>query len=151
MGAHGAFAVTPRDLFDELGGFDEQTFFMYCDDVDYSWLVRESGHRVVFQPAAVVFHDKRLRHDGAWQPTSAERYYSAQAALLLAHKWSRDDVVGPGGLLLRLVQDRRVHAPPSRSSDARRQAGMLVPQRDQAHAVAEFRDDGYYTTHRYVL
>ena len=145
-----AFAMTPRDLFDELGGFDEQTFFMYCDDVDYSWLVRESGHRVVFQPAAVAFHDKRLGTDGAWQPTSAERYYSAQAALLLAHKWSRDDVVA------RVSASFESSETPE-FNDAveefrrREQEGVLVPQRDQDHAVAEFREDGYYTTHRYVL
>ena len=145
-----AFAMTPRALFEELGGFDEQTFFMYCDDVDYSWLVREAGRKVVFQPAAVVFHDKRLSVDGAWQPTSAERYFSAQAALLLAHKWSRDDVV------------QRVSAYYETSEvpefvDAvaelarRKQEGLLVEQRDAGHTVAEFREDGYYTAHRYVL
>ncbi len=47
-------------------------FFMYCDDVDYSWRVREAGKQVVFQPAAVVFHDKYLSNDGRWMPTSAE-------------------------------------------------------------------------------
>lgn len=145
-----AFAMTSRDLFDELGGFDEQTFFMYCDDVDYSWLVRESRHRVVFQPAAVVFHDKRLGTDGAWQPTSAERYYSAQAALLLAHKWSRDDV-------LARVADSFSSSEIPEFTDAvaefrrREQEGVLVPQRDQDHVVAEFREDGFYTSHRYVL
>lgn len=145
-----AFAMTPRDLFRELGGFDAQTFFMYCDDVDYSWLVREAGHRVVFQPAAVAFHDKRLGTDGAWQPTSAERYYSAQAALLLAHKWSREDVV------LRVAASFESSETPEFTAAVeefrrRQQEGVLVTQRDQAHAVAEFRDDGYYTTHRYVL
>lgn len=35
-----ACAVTSRDVFDEVGGFDAETFFLYCDDVDYSWRVR---------------------------------------------------------------------------------------------------------------
>jgi hypothetical protein len=48
---------------------------------------------VVFQPAAVLFHDKRLSTEGKWQPTSAERFYSAEAALIMAHKWSRPDLV----------------------------------------------------------
>jgi GT2 family glycosyltransferase len=145
-----AFAMTRRDLFEELGGFDEQTFFMYCDDVDYSWLVRESGHRVIFQPAAVAYHDKRLGTDGAWQPTSAERYYSAQAALLLAHKWSREDVVAR-------VASYFASSETTELTDAvaefrrREQEGVLVPQRDPEHRVAEFHDNGYYTEHRFVL
>lgn len=145
-----AFAMTPRVLFEELGGFDEQTFFMYCDDVDYSWLVRESGHRVVFQPAAVVFHDKRLSADGAWQPTSAERFYSAQAALLLAHKWSRDDVVAQ---VAATFEGSRVAELVDAASEFRRrtETGMLVTQRDEEHVVAEFHDNGYYTAHRYGL
>jgi hypothetical protein len=145
-----AFSMTPRDLFEQLGGFDEQTFFMYCDDVDYSWLVREAGRTVVFQPAAVAYHDKRLSLDGAWQPTPAEHYYSAQAALLLAHKWSRDDVVA------RVTATFESSEVPEfvdavREFRRRQENDLLVEQRDPDHAVAEFRTDGYYTEHRYVL
>jgi GT2 family glycosyltransferase len=145
-----AFAMTPRDLFDELGGFDEQTFFMYCDDVDYSWLVREAGRKVVFQPAAVVFHDKRLSLDGAWQPTSAEHYYSAQASLLIAHKWSRPDVVDRVATWF-AGSDVPEFVDAVEEFERRRAGGELVPPRDPEHTVAEFRADGYYTEHRYVL
>lgn len=145
-----AFAMTRRALFEQLGGFDEQTFFMYCDDVDYSWLVRESGHTVLFQPAAVAFHDKRLTTDGAWQPTSAERYYSAQAALLLAHKWSRDDIVAEVASSYESSETPEfVEA--VQEFERRKKEGLLVAQRDPNHEVAEFRANGYYTTHRYVL
>lgn len=145
-----AFAMTSRELFDQLGGFDEQTFFMYCDDVDYSWLVREAGRTVVFDPSALAYHDKRLSTDGAWQPTGAERYYSAQAALLLAHKWSRDDVV------TRVADHFRASNVPEfvdavQEFERRRKDGALVPQRDPDHRVGEFLDNGYYTEHRYVL
>ena len=144
-----AFAMTRRTLLVQLGGFDEQTFFMYCDDVDYSWLVRESGHKVLFQPAALAFHDKRLSLAGAWQPTSAETFYSAQAALLLAHKWSRDDVVA------RVLDDFSTSPVPEYRDAAaeflrRRDTGALVTQHDPEHLVGEF-EDGYYTTHRYAL
>jgi hypothetical protein len=141
--------MTPRALFDEIGGFDEQTFFMYCDDVDYSWLVREQGRYVVFQPAAAVFHDKSLSADGGWVPTHAEQVFSAQAALLLAHKWSRDDVLD------RIIIDFD-DSPVSVYNDAavefrrRRDAGLLVPQRDPDHKVGFF-EDGFYARHRYAL
>lgn len=61
-----ACAMTPLSLFRELNGFDAETFFLYCDDVDYSWRVRLLGYKVIFQPGAVVFHDKHLSNEGLW-------------------------------------------------------------------------------------
>lgn len=144
-----AFAMTRRSLFEAVGGFDEQTFFMYCDDVDYSWLVREAGLYVVFLPSAVVFHDKELSTDGRWLPTGAERFYSAQAALLLAHKWSRDDVVSE---ILEHFGQSEVDAEQRAAEEflRRRDEGVLVPQRDAAHAVGTF-IGGAYAVHRYSL
>jgi hypothetical protein len=144
-----AFAMTRRSLFDTVGGFDEQTFFMYCDDVDYSWLVREAGLFVVFLPNAVVFHDKELSVEGRWVPTGAERFYSAQAALLLAHKWSRDDLVDD--ILAQFdaspVDDEQRAAQEFRR---RRDEGRLVPQRDPGGDVGTF-VGGAYAEHRYAL
>jgi GT2 family glycosyltransferase len=82
-----AACVVPYKLFSKLNGFDEM-FFMYCDDVDFSFKARKNGKRVIYSPSAVVYHAKRLTSEGQWQPTSkAEIYYSAEAALLMAYKW----------------------------------------------------------------
>jgi GT2 family glycosyltransferase len=43
MWASTACAMIPVALFSQLGGFDAQSFFLYCDDVDFSWLVRRAG------------------------------------------------------------------------------------------------------------
>lgn len=88
-----ACALTSRASFTRVDGFDADTFFLYCDDVDYSWRLRLAGLRVVFEPAARVFHDKRLTTTADWPSSPAERYYSAEAALLLAHKYSRPKLV----------------------------------------------------------
>lgn len=37
----------------------------------------------------MVFHDKSIDHHGRWKTTKAERRFSAEASILLAHKWSR--------------------------------------------------------------
>ena len=76
-----ACAMVPAPLFRKIGGFDADSFFLYCDDVDYSWLTRLEGYSVIFQPAATAFHDKRLAADASWAPSASERYYSAEAAL----------------------------------------------------------------------
>lgn len=54
-----AFAVR-RDVFQALGGFDED-FFLYMEDTDLSLRVRLAGWRCLFVPNSVVYHDYRLR------------------------------------------------------------------------------------------
>lgn len=145
----GAFSLVRRSAWDEVGGFDEATFFLYCDDVDLSWRLRQSGHLVVHQPAAVVFHDKDLSAEGAWVPTEAERYYSAEASLLLAHKWSRDDVLHEMVRALESSPDE-VHHRAVAEFTRRCEADSLVPQRDPDHLVGVF-VDGNFAPHRFQL
>jgi GT2 family glycosyltransferase len=147
--ASGAFSMIRRELFRELDGYDADSFFMYCDDVDLSWRVRETGRTIVFHPSAVVFHDKRLTVDGAWQPTAAEHYYSAQAALLLRHKWSREDLVDK---VLKVYDKSELdeHRDAAEEFRRRREAGELVAQHDPDHVVGEF-VEYQYAEHRYAL
>lgn len=50
-----ACMVTPRELFEKLGGFDEM-FWNGNEDVDYCLRLRAAGYRVVYQPQAVLLH-----------------------------------------------------------------------------------------------
>jgi GT2 family glycosyltransferase len=132
-----------------LNGFDAESFFLYCDDVDLSWRLRLEGLKIIFQPSAVVFHDKRLSEDGQWTPSDAERYYSAEAALMLARKYSREDITR------RLVQQFRTSGVDylqraASEFESRRMAGTLPTALDPSHSVAEF-VDGFYTRHRFPL
>ena len=91
--ASGACMMIRAELLQQIGGFDGDSFFMYCDDVDFSWRARLAGYQVIHQPSARVFHDKRIQVDGRLVVSDAERYYSAEAALLMAWKYSRPDLV----------------------------------------------------------
>ncbi|MGB3625710.1 MAG: glycosyltransferase family 2 protein [Henriciella sp.] len=51
----GASMMIRRDLFLEVGGFDE-TFFCYCEDVDLGFRLRLRDERCIFVPSAVVHH-----------------------------------------------------------------------------------------------
>jgi GT2 family glycosyltransferase len=55
LGATGAAFAIRRGLFEELGGFDSD-FFMIFEETDLCWRVWLRGYRVVYVPAAVVFH-----------------------------------------------------------------------------------------------
>ena len=133
-----ACALVPRKMFQEHGGFDADSFFLYCDDVDFSWRLRLAGQRVILQPSAVVFHDKRLTDDGKWNPSSAERYYSAEAALFLTYKYSRDDLVES---LLETFSRSEVEISEARGPHLYREAcrGRVPPQLDPEHRVSEFK------------
>ena len=144
-----AFSLISRSVFDKVGGFDAETFFLYCDDVDFSWRVRLRGYSAVFQPAAVVFHDKRVSLDGKWLPTSAERYFSAEAGLLLPYKWSREDLVDR--ILTEFeASDDEVLQRAARTFTGRRDKELLPAQLDYENKIAEF-TDGYYASHRFAL
>ena len=144
-----ACAMIPFSLFRRLGGFDADTFFLYCDDVDFSWSVRLAGYKVIFQASATVFHDKRLSTSGRWQPTNSERYYSAEAALLLAHKWSRPDIVTK--ILAAFASDGDEFTSRARDTfEKRRNNGELPEPIDPGHEVGQF-VNGMYGAHRYDL
>jgi len=51
----GAFMIVRRPLIDELRGFDED-FFLYGEDQDLAWRVRERGFAVGYIEDAHVFH-----------------------------------------------------------------------------------------------
>jgi hypothetical protein len=44
-----------REVIQEVGLFDEQ-FFMYCEEVDWAWRIREAGWQVLCAPSARVTH-----------------------------------------------------------------------------------------------
>lgn len=142
-----ACAMGPLRVFREVNGFDSDSFFLYGDDVDFSWRVRLAGYKVVHQSSAVIFHDKRLSHEGRWMSSPAERYYSAEATLLLTYKWSRNDMTET---YLRIFNSRQdpVQEQVAAAFEKRRQDGKLPVQLDPEHKIGQF-IDGAYAQHRY--
>ena len=53
----GAYLMMPHHLFNELGGFDED-FFMYGEDVDLCYRVKQRGYKVVYYADAQIVHLK---------------------------------------------------------------------------------------------
>jgi GT2 family glycosyltransferase len=143
-----ACAIGPTKIFKEMNGFDSETFFLYCDDVDFSWRVRLAGYKVVHQDSAMVFHDKRLNHDGSWISSEAEKYYSAEAALLLTYKYSRNDLTERYMKEFRAVGSE-AHIKAVEEIERRRKAGLMPVQIDANHQVGQF-INGAYAHHRYI-
>lgn len=63
FGACGAALVTTRDVLARVGLFEER-FFVYYEDLDWSWRVRLAGFEIVYDPAAVVHHRRGATSGG---------------------------------------------------------------------------------------
>lgn len=137
-----ACALISADAFKEVNGFDSDTFFLYCDDVDFSWMVRNKGYKVIFQPTAVVFHDKTLSKEGEWKTSAAEDYYSAEAGLLLAYKWSRSDILN-GILNYFESSSEGYYQKAAKEFQRRKEEGLLPEQLDKSNKIGEFTNNNY--------
>ena len=64
FGACGGAAAYRRGMLDEIGVLDE-SFFMYCEDVDLAWRVQLAGWRCIYAPEAKVYHRLSATGGGA--------------------------------------------------------------------------------------
>jgi len=52
----GCAMLMRRACLEQVGPLDDKTFFMYCEDMDWSLRVHEAGWRVVYAPVIEVTH-----------------------------------------------------------------------------------------------
>lgn len=76
--ACGGAAIYRRDLFEQIGYFDE-FHFSYLEDVDVGYRAKIMGYRNCFTPKAVVYH--------AGSATTGSRYNSFKVRLAARNSW----------------------------------------------------------------
>jgi GT2 family glycosyltransferase len=99
----GAAVLVRRKAFEEIGGFDERIFFMYCEDIDFSWKLWLRGWRCIYVPDAVVHHYTQDLTPG--KKRTLENYFSFRNSLFLFYRFGswRDRKVLHSFLLNRFV------------------------------------------------
>lgn len=80
-----ALLATPRDVFMEMGGFDERYRPAYYEDTDYCFGLRQKGYRVYYQPESVVVHDEGAT--GGTDLSSGVKRYQAVNHGKFVKKW----------------------------------------------------------------
>jgi GT2 family glycosyltransferase len=145
--ACGACFLARAEVIKATKGFDTDLFFLYGDDVDFSWRARLAGWRVVHRPTARFFHDKRLTPDAVLEVTEAERRYAAEAAVLLPWRYSRPDVAEAN---LRSLEDSgdELCGTVAREMRERQKKGKMPRPLDPDHRVAQFIED-QFAEHRF--
>jgi GT2 family glycosyltransferase len=71
-----------KELFNELGGFDER-FFMYFEDMDLCRRTKMLGRKIVFLPAFEVFHDSGASY--ANKKLQKRHYYDSMEKYFQKH------------------------------------------------------------------
>ena len=145
-----ACVLVRGSVWRQLNGLDADSFFMYCEDVDFSWRLRTLGYSIYYQPLAPVYHAKRLNAGGTWQPSDTELYHSSLSALLLAHKWSaarREKDL----LLIYEESDKAYYREAAAEFRRRKEAGELPAPQKAGAGIARFTRDGYYCGNRFIL
>jgi GT2 family glycosyltransferase/glycosyltransferase involved in cell wall biosynthesis len=69
-----ACMLTPRRLFLELGGFDEDRFGVAYNDVDYGIRLVDAGYRCVYCADAELYHHERLSRGASGDPREMANY-----------------------------------------------------------------------------
>ncbi len=78
----GCFLMTPKSVWNELGGMDER-YFMYGEDVDFSMRARKIGCRPVICPEAELVHEVGLCSETPVHKTML--LYRGKASLVRTH------------------------------------------------------------------
>ncbi len=86
----GACLMTPRTIFEQVGGFDEQ-FAINYNDVDLCFKIRAAGHRIVLATEVEMYHDESATR-GPRQSVDAERQLKVDLDRFRA-KWATTDML----------------------------------------------------------
>ncbi|MGH4025536.1 MAG: glycosyltransferase [Pseudonocardiaceae bacterium] len=153
----GAAILVRRQLFEQVGGFDERYAPAYYEDTDLAFAIRAAGHRTVVEPRAVVVHHEGVSH-GTDPASGVKRHQEINRAqfvekwkeVLADHLPAADDTNlwlgrhrGPaghrGGLVL--VADHQVPTP-DRDSGSMRMHRLLLELAGLGERVVFFPANG---------
>jgi GT2 family glycosyltransferase len=82
--ATGCCVLIPRSVLDTLGLL-ENKYFLYLEDVDLSMKIRQAGYKVMFCPAAVVWHKNAGSTGGSG--SALQQYYQTRNRLYFFTKF----------------------------------------------------------------
>ena len=119
----GAFMLVPREVFERTGGFDER-LFMYGEDMEWCYRIRDHGWRVRYYPDASIVHADHASSEMRWGDQRIALCLRRQRDIYTERngrlEWRRADARAPerSGAAERLLR---------RSRPARRPSGGSLP------------------------
>lgn len=88
-----ACLVTPRALFERLGGLNEKQFKVAYNDIDYCLRVRELDYQVIWTPQAELYHHESVSRGDDLSEVHIDRYFKELRQL--QRRWKTKGYVDP--------------------------------------------------------
>ena len=82
----GACLMVRREVFDEVGGFEEKLTVAY-NDVDLCLKIREKGYLIVYTPYAELYHHESMSR--GYEDTSERQARFAKEVAYMQSKWQQ--------------------------------------------------------------
>lgn len=80
----GAAIFIKKEVFDEIGLFDER-YFLYYEDSDFCYRAKKSGFKIIYAPGAIVYHEN-AKSTGLG--SSLQDYFITRNRMLYASKFA---------------------------------------------------------------
>lgn len=81
----GASLMIKSSLFERIGGFDTRYAPAYCEDMDLAFAVRNSGQRVIYEPASLIVHCEGI--SSGTDPFVGVKQYQIANRAKFVNKW----------------------------------------------------------------
>jgi len=81
----GACMLVRRQVWEEIGGWDERLGRGVYEDVDFCWRAREKGYRIIYKPEASLFHYESASRD--IDGSHSLNQHAQKNLKFLQHKW----------------------------------------------------------------
>lgn len=81
MAVTAACLITPRKLYESLGGLDQEKFKVAYNDIDYCLRVESLGHHIIWTPEAKLYHHESVSRGDDMSDIHIERYFKELANL----------------------------------------------------------------------
>ena len=81
----GAAMFVKRKVFDSVGLFDEK-YFLYYEDADLSERVKNAGYKIIYAPAAIIWHKNAGSAGGSG--SRLQDYYTTRNRLLFGMEYA---------------------------------------------------------------
>jgi len=89
----GAFYLTRKKILDTVDGFDDKTFFLYGEDLDLSFRIKELGYKILYYPKYSVLHLKSVsglkKKDARIKNKTKDYFYDAMKSFYKKHYQSK--------------------------------------------------------------
>jgi GT2 family glycosyltransferase len=94
----GAYMLVSREVIEKVGLLDED-YFMYGEDVDWCYRIKQAGFQIIYYPKVRIYHYKKASGIGKRNPKTVEAFYDAMGIFYKKHYRDKYHPVTTGAVL----------------------------------------------------